>query len=332
MELISIIVPVYNVEKYVRRCIDSILTQSYKNFELILIDDGSTDMSGKICDTYLQQDERIKVIHQKNGGLSAARNAGIEVATGDYVTFIDSDDYIAQEYLLVLLNGIKKFKADISMCLGMKFFDGETVKCEEWNDNISEVFNSCDALENVLYHKKLNLYAWGKLYKSSLFEGIRFPENKLFEDVYTTYKLMDKADCILFNPTRLYYYYQRTGSIVNSEFNSKKIQQIMAAEEILEFIDEKYPDIHDAAVSKCFIAATDIYRRIPKQNKYMKEREYAERVIRDYRKIVVKDVKNKKLTRCIALIAIIDIRLLNYSGRVYQWLIQRGILRLKNPI
>lgn len=331
-KLISIVVPVYNVEKYLKKCVESIFLQTYSNYELILVDDGSTDNSGKICDDFFEKDTRVKVIHQTNQGLSGARNTGIAEAKGEYITFIDSDDYVQDIYLEKLLEMIITYDADMAICLPCKFYDGERPIVESFDVNLTEIFAPQDALESMLYRKKVNSYAWGKLYKKELFEIIRFPEKKLFEDTRTLYKIYHISKRIAFNPARLYFYYQRQGSIVNSQFNKKKLEQVTANEEILEFVKHNYPDIQKAAISKYFVAAADIYRQIPKDVEYKAEKDYVQGILLQYRKIVWKDKKNKVISRIMALVAIVDIRLLRIMCKIYELLKNKKILVVKNPV
>lgn len=241
-DLISIIIPVYNVEKYLKKCINSIIRQSYNNIEIILIDDGSTDNSGKICDEYALKDNRINVIHKENGGLSSARNVGIEKAHGKYITFIDSDDWIDEEMILTLLKIIKNEKSQIAVC---NYFLAYNENIQIQKENIKTVnLSNIEALKK-LYNEKLctvMTIACCKLFKRELFENIRFPEEKLHEDEFTTYKLLYKAEKISYSNKKLYYYRQREGSIINSVFNKKKLDAIEAFEERILFIERVVKD------------------------------------------------------------------------------------------
>lgn len=332
MDLISVIIPVYNVEAYVRRCLDSVITQTYGALEIILIDDGSTDQSGKICDEYAKKDSRICVIHKKNGGLSAARNQGIDIATGKYLAFIDSDDYIFRDYFKNLLLMMKQYQAGVAVCLLEKFY-GECHQAEmtfEIKDTLK--FDSRSALEDMLYRKNMNSYACGKLFLKELWNDIRFPVGKLFEDVWTLYKVYNLAEVLAFNKGRMYFYFQRSGSIVNSTFRKEKLDQVKATEEIFGFVKEKYPDIQCAASSKLLISAIDIYRRIPDKKNYAEELQYVKRVIKEHRKRVLYDKKNKPLTRMIALAACICMPSLRVAAQVYEKILSSGLVKIKNPI
>ena len=213
-ELISIIVPVYRVEKYLRTCAESILNQTYSNFELILADDGSDDASSQICDEIREEDKRVKVIHKKNGGLSDARNAGINIAEGKYLSFIDSDDIVHPEFLQTLLSIIQERDCDIAVCDILKFDNSDAV---QMFDPITDI--SVDIKKPIECFYNTNAYydaAWNKLYKRAIFGNIRYPYRKIHEDVYTTYKVFMNAKRIGVTDAKLYLYRQRNESITGS--------------------------------------------------------------------------------------------------------------------
>ena len=166
--LISIVIPVYKVEKYLERCILSIINQNYSNLEIILVDDGSPDDCGLICDNWAKIDNRIRVIHKENGGLSDARNAGIKIATGEFITFIDSDDYVLDNYIEYLLELIFKYNADIAICNFHQLFE-ETNRKVFVGGKVEKIFNSEEAIETMLYDRDFYTCAWGKLYRKSFF-------------------------------------------------------------------------------------------------------------------------------------------------------------------
>lgn len=237
MPKISVIVPVYNVEKYVHRCIDSIINQTYKDIEIILVDDGSTDKSGEICDDYAKLDTRIKVIHKKNGGLSDARNIGIENSTGEYISFVDSDDYIHYDMIKCLYINIKEYKANISICGYEKTYcdNMKNIGAVELKD--IQCLNNVEAI-HLLFDENLDsnfVVAWGKLYQRKLFKDIIYPINKIHEDEFTTYKLLYTSKKIVYDSTQLYYYYQRNDSIMNREFNEKRLDVFDAFFEQINF-------------------------------------------------------------------------------------------------
>jgi glycosyltransferase involved in cell wall biosynthesis len=235
--LITIIVPVYNVEKYLKRCLDSILKQTYSEFELIIVNDGSEDNSGKICDEYRIIDSRVKVIHKANGGLSDARNVGINSAKGKYITFIDSDDWVADKYLEVLYNLTLTYNAEISICDHLKTSVEKLFIVSSGVETILKTSN-LQALEE-LYGPKAVVFtvAWGKLYDIRLFKEVRFPVGKIHEDEFIQHKLIYASNTIVYTNSKLIYYYQRNDSITGNKENIKnKLDAIEAFEERGEFL------------------------------------------------------------------------------------------------
>lgn len=245
---ISIVVPVYNVEKYLHKCIKSILRQTYENLEIILVNDGSTDKSGEICDYYKIIDKRIKVIHKKNGGLSDARNVGIDISTSEYITFVDSDDYISKDMCEYLYNLISIYKADVSIC---GFYEAHEEKIIEpiYKERLL-IMDSKDGIKEILKEKNFNTAAWAKLYKTSLFKDIRFPYGKISEDLFTIYKIFDSSSKIIFGYEPKYYYMQSPNSIMRSSFNLKKLDTLEALNQIRIFIKYKYPDLEEVAINR----------------------------------------------------------------------------------
>lgn len=285
---VSIIVPVYNVEQYLKECIESILAQTWKNFEVILVDDGSTDSSGKICDEYSQKKEFISVIHKKNGGLSSARNAGIDVAQGDYLAFIDSDDVVHPRYLSELVAIVKKEKADLAAC---NFCVGSLCR---WK-NFSEVKYDIRCNEDVL--KKMNdndvvvTVAWNKLYHAKFFReyGLRYPVGKIHEDMFLTPQILYYTKKMVITNEQLYFYRQRENSIMNSSFSIKQLDALDAIEFRIELFQHW---------NKQYLQASEYESYIRKSNelyKKMKEEEtdlYIE--AQERIKTKMKDFRNKK--------------------------------------
>lgn len=218
MKKISIIVPAYNVERYLRECIESICTQTHTNLEIIIVDDGSTDMTGSICDEYAEKDNRIIVIHQKNGGMSNARNSALDIATGDYIGYVDSDDVIHPRMFEFLLGALEKNDVDISYCGEVAFKDGERVGFDEYKDYSVWRIESRDELLGHCcddWTGPTN-WVWNKLYKRELFEKIRFVENRRMEDVMISAEILLNVKKAVWINERLYGYRQRTGSTMNS--------------------------------------------------------------------------------------------------------------------
>ncbi len=231
---ISVIIPVYNVEKYLNRCVESILNQTYRNLEIILIDDGSTDKSSQLCDFFSTKDSRIKVIHKKNGGLSSARNVGLDNATGEYVYFIDSDDWIANDTIEYLYETCKKYDADI--CSAKYMLTGNENKNFPEIDEVIEIVYERNKLQyyldSALDGKNLEIPVCTKLYKKYLFDNIRFPEGQIYEDIYTNYLLIDKANKLVTSNKFIYFYFQQGTSITRSKFTERNYDLINVCNQV----------------------------------------------------------------------------------------------------
>ncbi|WP_295071849.1 glycosyltransferase [uncultured Fibrobacter sp.] len=226
--LVSIIIPIYKVEQYLRRCLDSIVNQTYTNLEIILVDDGSPDGCPQICDEFAAKDNRIVVIHKENGGLSDARNAGLNICKGVYISFVDSDDWINPQYIDVLIDIATKEKADIAISEYIKTTENNRKK---QNIIFKKNFSSKDALLRLFSKNNIAFtVSWGKLYKRELFSSLRFPIGKYHEDEFTTYILFYNSKKIVYTSEILYYYYQRAGSIVSTRHPW----------DILEYLEQRY--------------------------------------------------------------------------------------------
>lgn len=232
--LVSVIVPVYNVEKYLARAIESIQSQTYQNVEIILVDDGSKDESGAICETYAKNDPRIKVIHKENGGLSSARNAGIDVAKGNYVVFVDSDDCIRDEMLEKMLETAKDENCDIVQCEFCRF---TTVIPAEKISGRKKCISGVEALQFI--DTPVYMAAWNKLYKRELFHHIRFPEGKIHEDVGCTYRLFYESEKVAVLEDDLYCYYINNDSITTGKIKLNKLDLLDAYIGQVLFFEEK---------------------------------------------------------------------------------------------
>lgn len=246
---ISVIIPAFNVEKYIENCLESIITQKHKDLEIIVVNDGSTDNTPQIIKKFSKEDSRIVVIDKPNGGLSSARNAGLDVATGDYIGFVDGDDYIHEEMYQKLYHLCEENECDIAVCGYVRKYSNR-----EAFSNSKKVlqYSSQEALAELISSIGLHDYAWDKLYKKELFENIRYPIGKMYEDVFTTYKLFYKAKKVVSLDEPLYYYIQRDGSILRKGFSEKQFHQLEALEEIKRFLSEKhithYNDVLEARI------------------------------------------------------------------------------------
>lgn len=238
-KVVSIVIPIFNVEKYLERCIESVINQTYKNLDIILVDDGSPDNCPKICDEYKKKDKRIKVIHKKNGGLSDARNCGMKIIKGDYLFFLDSDDYIPENAIEILLNIAIKNSSDIVVGKYLEFSNDNILKKNKDDEYEVENFDCKTSLQEMMYMHKIANSACGKIYKKSLFENIEYPKGKLMEDLGTTYKVFAKSKVITYTDFICYYYLvNNKGSIMNSNFKLNKLDGVKFAIEELNFMKQ----------------------------------------------------------------------------------------------
>lgn len=284
--LISIIVPIYKVEQYINKCIDSIINQTYQNLEIILVDDGSPDNCGNICDEYEKKDNRIKVIHKKNGGLSDARNAGIKIAKGEYIGFVDSDDFINTEMYKKLYDIIRKYDADIAVCELKRFYDEEKIG-EQAKKNNTVLYTQEEFLKKFfkIGSQSIEYYAHTKLYKKSMIENEQYPVGLTSEDVLGTYKAILKAKKIVKTTDELYYYRYNAQSITGS-FSKKDFDLLEIWDKVVEYTKEKAPQYENyAIINRKRINFTLLYRMA----KNIPQRELDEM---DISKKILADLKN----------------------------------------
>lgn len=241
--LISIIVPIFNVEEYLNRCVESIVNQTYQKLEIILVDDGSPDNCPHMCEDWVSKDNRIKVIHKENGGLSDARNAGMKIATGEYIAFVDSDDLVSYTFIEELLNAILTTKSDLSACDVESFIDDTDVNLSE--DAVGKVasYTSEQALSQLIKGQGFRAVAWNKLYHSSLLKDEEFEFGKLHEDEFFTYRIIDKCNRLAFVNVPLYKYRQREGSIMSVK-SDRHLDMLEAGLQRLDLLKNKYPYLY----------------------------------------------------------------------------------------
>ena len=274
--LISVIVPIYNVEEYLNRCVESLVNQTYKNLEIILVDDGSPDNCPQMCDDWAKKDSRIKVVHKKNGGLSDARNAGLRIATGEYIAFVDSDDWIERCYIEALYRAAADNDAELSACDVRFVPDGEEPESVNCSDDLPKVFNAEEALSQLIKGEGFRAVAWNKLYSREILENEFFEVGKYHEDEFFTYRIIDKCEKLSYVNIPLYNYRQREGSIMQAK-NDKHLDALDAGAERLVFLKERYPALfvadyvtfctacvgyYNAAVKKQFFDTKRIKKRV----------------------------------------------------------------------
>ena len=242
-ELVSIIIPVYNAEKYLERCLESVINQTYKNLEIILIDDGSKDSSGDICDNYVKIDKRIKVYHKQNGGLSSARNMGLMKAKGSYIYFLDSDDTIDKVCIDEMYNASIDNQCDIVISPYINIKEG--AEKPYFKTSNSKSMNVKDTLKEMLLSNYFDVSACGKLYKKNIVNNIEFPIGMLCEDNGTTYKFIMEAKKIYYINKPFYKYYINSNSIMTGEFNFKKYDLITLTDSMCKEIEKKYKELSE---------------------------------------------------------------------------------------
>lgn len=268
--LISVIVPIYNVEDYLDRCVESIINQTYKNLEIILVDDGSPDNCPKMCDDYAKKDSRIKVVHKKNGGLSDARNAGMKVATGEYVSFIDSDDYISLDFYETLLQTIVDNDSDIVECSVVKFYEDNNF--DEYSDDLKVTnYDTLYALDGLINENPFKQHVWNKLYKSSVALDIPYAVGKLNEDEFWTYQVFGKAKKVTRINKTMYYYFQRGSSIMGNSYNIKRLDALEGKMNRQAYIEKNFPTLITTAkidfYSSCIFAYQSVLKFMSGNNK-----------------------------------------------------------------
>ncbi|MBR1771746.1 MAG: glycosyltransferase family 2 protein [Lachnospiraceae bacterium] len=311
--MVSVIIPVYNMIEYLDDCVESVLAQTYGKLEIWLVDDGSTDGSGRLCDTYAAGDARIRVIHRTNGGLSAARNTGLDAMKGDYVVFVDADDYVRKDYVQMLLRCALRDGTDLVIGSHCKV-SGNVAPTHRTPPRAHRILAG-KQLQVWMLSGRLSMYAHGKLYKAALFEKIRFPEGKLFEDVPTLWQVLAQTEQASWLDVPLYYYRQHPNSIVNADFTPARMDQLYAAEEIYREV-KRDPVLRLPAASRCFFSAADNFTLVTKA--YPRERRYLWLRICAYRRLVLQDTTARASLKCMALLSYGSPYLVRLVGKGYK--------------
>lgn len=311
--MISIIIPVYNISDYLDRCISSVLKQSYKNLEIILVDDGSTDNSGEICDNYKKEDKRIKVIHKENGGVSSARNTGLENANGEYVAFIDGDDYIEEDYFKILIDNIKKYNCDISCC---NLVTVETNGKRNKEFNASKIYDAKYIIENYFFNNFIKTIMYGpynKLYKREIIGNIRFKNYKYAEDVLFVFEVLMNTKKVYYDQYDGYYYMHRENSAMKSNFTMNKFDYVDAAREIKSIcLLNNLNIIEDVCKWEYHHTLVTIRQALLNRNKVdnMERINNEKRILR----------KNKKYLKGEKIIRKIDYYIIQYIDFLFDWI------------
>ncbi len=254
--MISVIVPVYKVEPYLRKCLDSIVDQTYRNLEIILVDDGSPDNCGAICDEYAARDHRIIVIHKENGGVSSARNTGLAQAKGDWIGWVDSDDWVEPDMYEYLLENAERYDADIAVCSRAEIDKGKKI-FRGWEYSV--VLNREQGLKLLLENDLMQNYCCDKLFRAKLWDGILFPEGRTYEDIAVMHRLFERAERIVCLPEAKYNYFHRSGSIVSSVALKDRLAHYQAAQERYEELVGKWPELDQLLLDQCAASAMGIW-------------------------------------------------------------------------
>ena len=294
--LVSVIIPVYKVEKYLDRCIDSVVNQSYRNLEIILVNDGSPDCCPQICDEWANEDCRIKVIHKENGGVSSARNAGLDVCTGEYICFVDSDDWVDSTIVQALLDACVENNALLSVCGRYDHFEGNDYvkvnKCPLKN----EIVDTQTFTAHMLIGNNCDSCAWGKMYHKSLWDKVRFPNGRIYEDIAVIYKVTLRVPYIATINKPLYHYFRRLGSIVSSSFSEKLFDYPFNTRNMLEDIKQNCPKLFEYACWSHLKAIQNVLHKLFVVDNVV-FRKY-----KIYAKELSNEIKNYKVVYCTSLI------------------------------
>ena len=306
---VSIIVPVYNQAEYLKQCLDSVVALAGPKPEVVVVDDGSTDGSGAICDEYAKKNGNFKVIHQQNGGLSVARNVGIENSSGEYIAFLDSDDFLNTGFLKNGMRLMKERNADV-VVMNMKYVrDDEDFSSYE-TAAADLTADSARAIEESLYQKRYSCCAPGKIYRRSVVDGIRFPEGRLSEDLAVCHLFLDNAETVVYSETVGYYYRQQPKSIMHT-FDERRMDALEHALKIENFCRKKYPSVVRAAKCRTFNVAVHLILDMPEDDgRYAKQEAVLKRHLRRTRLSVVFDAKARGRERCAALLSFFGTRFL----------------------
>lgn len=310
--LISIIVPIYNVEKYLEQCLESIYNQSYLNFEAILVDDGSCDSSASICQKYMAKDSRFKYYYKQNGGLSDARNYGVFHAKGQYITFLDSDDYIDKEYLTVLYNNLIKNDVDISVVNYRRIDDTGKIYKEIFNKKDRKISNY-EALENIFYQKNISISACGKLFKKNIVISNKYPKGLLYEDIYTVPRFFSDSKNVFCSSKTLLNYRIRAGSITQSEFKKNDFDMINNTINVFNYLKKTNSDFTSKSIYSYIFskASTLIFLINNSEIEYSEQIVYCSEIwkfIKKYRNIVLFDRKSRIMNKIGALASFFGLR------------------------
>lgn len=307
---VSIIVPVYNVETFLPRCIDTLLGQTHPNIEILLVNDGSTDGSTDICDSAAFKDSRVRVIHKENSGSSDSRNMGLDAASGDFIMFVDSDDYIHERAVEVLLSAFNRYE-NIDVSTAGYVSVSELTQDVLWKKDLRidkngfRVRGTEGALEEMMYQNTITNAPWSKIYRSSVIGDIRYQSGMINQDLGTTYRIFARARGVATTSLGLYFYTYRPGSVINSKFSPRRMAGLRFANEQLQFISEVHPSIEGAAIDRLFAESMFVIMsmRFADTRLYLSEYDAAVKIVMSTRLSVLKDKKTRRSYRLLAAVS-----------------------------
>ncbi len=261
--MISVIIQIYGIEKYLDKCVSSVANQTYKNLEIILVDDESPDNCPQMCERWAERDSRIKVIHKKNGGLSDARNAGMKIASGSYISYIDGDDFIHRDMLSALYNVMRRDESDIAICNVRKFFEDESLEDENISaEPESKILDTEQAQRELMLCRDIKQHVWNRLYKREITDNLFFDYGKYHEDVFWSYKAFDRAKKVSLVSEQLYYYLQRSGSIMGEKYSAKRLDALDAMSERNEYMKHNRESLYPLSLREYLNACIYHYQLV----------------------------------------------------------------------
>ncbi len=322
--LISVVIPVHNAENTLDVCIQSVEMQEFKEYEIILVDDGSTDQSGIICDTRAEENENIRVFHTENRGAAAARNYGVRQARGEAIAFIDSDDTVSEIYLSYLWELMQEYGSEIAVCSYDKVYDGnKVIEVDVGEDEVRFCISGEDAVECLLYQKYFLSVPWGMISKKELWDKVQFPEDTKAEDMGTIYKLFAAADKVAYGSESEYQYYQRKSNTMFSTCDERNQDYYKHCREMITYVKANLPSCRKAAVSRFFSACFQILSETPMDEGHEKMVRQIYRDIRKMQNTVLLDSRAKTRNRMAALLSLVSISLMHRMLRAYYILNRR---------
>lgn len=316
--LVSVIVPVYNVEKYLDKCIRSICNQRYKNIEILIVDDGSTDSSGILADEWQKKDKRIRVIHKENGGLSDARNVGIDNSYGDWITFVDSDDYLSEDAIEVMISVAEADGADIVIADAIHVFGVEQAQFNRFTKK--KHYSSEEAICELWYQKSFLPSAWGKIYKKEIWNDIRFTKGILYEDIDIMHELFYKAHSICYINAGVYAYVHRENSITTQDFSKRDLDILKICKKIVDFTNEKPKKMKRAALAYSVVGNMRIFLETYDNQQYRKINNNCHEYISDNGYKVLLDKNTRLKTICGVIVFYLSNKLfIKLHSKVNRW-------------